>query len=441
MGIPFSFAVAAIFSASLVDAFWLSRLGTNALAAMGFCGPVLFLINSANIGLGAGTASVISRALGEKREGRAKRYSSAAAILGLLIMALAGLAGFFLLEQIFSLMSAPEEVMPYIRRYMVVAFPGLLSFALPIWANMVLRSLGQAIGPTLLLLTSAILNLILDPIFIFGLGPVPAYGMTGAALATVTANILASALGCYLVWRERFLSTEFRRGTFRRAWMEIARIGVPAAGTNLINPLAIAVATALFATELDKAAVAGFYLAASGIGRFSIAPMLALSGAIGPVVGQNGGARDTARVRSAFIGAFRICIVWSVLIALILGPLATTIPSLFDDDPGVVSTARAFFLIVPITLAGYGWVICSSAGLNALGRPLPGVWLTLVRSFLLYVPLLWVGLKLGGAQGAFIGVAVANILAALVAGYWILRRADLTAIGVHGEDEPMEVHT
>jgi Na+-driven multidrug efflux pump len=155
--------------------------------------------------------------------------------------------------------------------------------------------------------------------------------------------------------------------------------------------------------------------------------LYALSACIGAITGQNGGAGRTDRVREAFRTCYIICAVWGTFMAGVLALLARPIASIFTNDPAVVDMAMPYFYIVPITIFAYGLVFVSAAGFNALGRPKFGLVYTIIRSLVFYAPAVAIGAWTHGLVGAFVGVAIANLISGLIAGWWSLRHAPMTA--------------
>lgn len=433
---PFSLAVIAMISTGLVDSFFLGNLGgeanpkagTIALAALGIAFPLTFIGNSANIGLGAGTMSAISRALGEGDLERARRHAAAAILFALLVMGM--LVTLMVLSMPFfvGLMGATDDVSREALSYLAISLPGLIIVAVNSMCNNTLRAHGEALLPSSIMILGAVLNMIIDPFLIFGIGPFPRMEVAGAALATVAGNTIAMIYGLYLVRfvRQAVNFTHIRWSTLKHAWATIASVGVPAMGTNMIVPVATGIATMAVTRMTSEVGLAAFSLA-SRLELLSVGLLYALSACIGSVTGQNGGAGRTDRVEEAFRVSYRICIVWSTMMAGVLAMIAKPMLGLFSNDPALIEMAVPYFYVVPITIFAYGFVFVTAAGFNALGRPKYGFIFTFIRSLVLYAPLVAVGAWMGGLFGAFIGIAVSNLLSGLLARYWALNHAPMTA--------------
>ncbi len=427
--IPMSFGITAMMLVGVVDAYWVGKLGTVQQAAVQFVFPVSMAVMSIAIGLGAGTVSVVSRAAGRGDFSRTRRLATDAVCLSFVIVLAASALGVASIDWLFPAMGATEEMMPFIRDYMTIWFAGIVFVVGPMVASNLLRALGDAILPSIIMILAAILNMALDPLLIFGFGPIPRLEVAGAATATLISNLVVFVIAMgLLIVREKLLDLSWPGfDELYWNWREIARIGAPAAGSNMINPVATSVvfsATARF----GEAAVAGVGVAAR-VEALAIIPLFALSGSIGPVTGQNGGADRIDRVRQAFGSAFAFCVGWSVFIAIILFFLGDWLAALFLPSAEGRAVAELYWDVVPITVAGYGIAMAASAGFNGLGRPLYGVAINVLRGVILLAPLAWIGGALAGAaQGVVYGVALANLTAGLIAAAYVLRFAPMTAV-------------
>ena len=426
---PFWLAIVALMSAGVVDTIYLGHLSTNALAAVGFCFPIIFFGNSVNIGLGAGTLSAISRAIGRKDRPLAKAHGASAVLLTLSVMTGICLLSFLVMSRVLDIMGITAEIKPLALSYLKYGLPALIVMGLAMITNNVLRSGGEALLPSFIMISGAILNIIIDPFLIFGIGPFPRMEVQGAALATLLANGLAAGFGLFIIFFYRRVAS-FAGLSLRRvvtSWKTILRVGFPAIGTNVIVPVAGLMTTAIVARNLGTIEVAAFTIVGR-VGMLALTMLYALSACIGAVTGQNGGAGLTDRVRETFVFCFKICFAWGAFIGVVLGLTATLIPQAFTKDAAVVAAAAPYFWIVPVTFAGYGAVFVAAAGFNALGRPSYGLVMTIIRSMFMFVPFIWLGVHFYGMVGAYLGMAAANILSGAIALYFTLKKAPMQAV-------------
>jgi len=418
---PMMFGIAAVLSVQLVDTFFVGRLGTDPLAALSFAFPVALTLTSLAIGLAAGTASVVARGIGRGRLRTVQRRATDALVLGAgLAVALAGL-GLLTAEPLFARMGAEEPVLGLAVAYMRIWFVSLPFVVVTMLSNAMVRANGDSKRPSTIMIGDAAMNVVLTPLLVFGVGPLPALGIEGAALGTLIARCLASMAALNLVVRGEGLVKVCvpDRRAFAGSARRILVIGVPAAVGNASNPAGMAVATALIAV-LGSQTVAGFGVA-TRLEAFAILPMLALSSVIGPVAGQNLGANRVDRVRRALIVAYLMCPGWSVVLAGVFALFGSTLAGVFASEPAVTEEATRYLQIVPISLWGYGVAIVAAGGFNGLGKPLTALGYSLTRILVFYVPLVWIASRIDGSRTVYLAVAIANALAGLAIAVHSLR--------------------
>ncbi len=416
--LPMVWGVFAIIAFNLVDTFFVAKLGTDELAAMSFTFPVVTVLGSVSMGLGTGTSSVVARAIGEGDRRKVKRLTTNSLTLSVLIVAVLVVIGLLTLGPLFRMLGADDTLLPLIREYMLVWYLGMVFLVVPMVGNSAIRAAGNTAIPSAIMTVSAGVNIVLDPMLIFGFGPIPARELQGAALATVIARattLVASLL--VLHFRERMLLLCLpTMETVMGCWRSILTVGIPASASNAVSPIAIGFIISLMA-GYGPPAVAGFGIA-SRVESFFLIAILALTASIGPFVGQNWGAKAYDRVVTALNMSFRFSLVYGLAVAAILATYAVPIARLFDSNPEVVSISRLYLTIVPITYAAAGAIYIASSTFNALGMPLPSLTMTFSRMLLFYVPLAYLGSWLFDVTGIFIAGAIANIVVGLGAIVW-----------------------
>lgn len=418
---PLSIGIVAMFAVTIVDTYFLGQLGTQPLAAISYAFPVAFAVMSLAIGLAAGTGSVLSRAIGKGDRSRIVSLTTHSLVLALILGIIVAALGMVSIRPLFSLLGAEGGVLDDIEIYMRIWFYGLPLLVLAQVAGSILRANGDALVPSSLMIAGAAVNIALDPILIFGGFGIAGMGIEGAAWAAFASRIVMPVVIIpVLLFRDRLINLKRTSwGEVLESWKEIARIGVAAAIGNAVNPVAVSIVTAILAVYGDQV-VAGFGVAGRLEG-LAVIPMLALSGSIGPVAGQNWGAGQYGRVREAIRFAFLVCVGWSAFVAIIFWIGGGWFADQFSDAVVVGAEASEYLWIVPITFAGYGITIVAAGAFNALGRPVLGLGLYLVRSAIFYVPLAFVATALFDTTGVYVGIAIANVLAG-VAILWLTFR-------------------
>ena len=421
MTVPVLLGIATMMGQALVDAWFLGRVGDLALAAHAFSFPILMIVTSVSIGLGAGTSSVVARAIGSGDHRRARRLATDSLLLSFLITGAVAIVGVLTIEPLFRVLGAPEEMIPLIRGFMTILYAGVPFVVVGMVGMASMRATGDTRLPSRLMIMGSILNVVLDPILIFGFGPIPEMGLNGAATAALIARG-AILLGALHLLRGKMNMVSFNKPDpeeLRNSWRDILHVGLPAAGTNAVVPIGTAIITAMIAVYGPEA-VAGFGVA-SRIESMTLVVFYAMSAVIGPFVGQNLSAGKEDRILQALRLCMLFCVASGLAMAAGLALLVDFLPSLFSSSSDVVSVARLFLWVAPIGYGAYGIVMVMNASFNGLGAPMPAVGISVGRIIALYLPLAILGEYLFDALGIFAAYAVANIISAVVAYGWAKR--------------------
>ena len=422
MTIPMILGMVMMMSFGLIDTFFVSLLGTDPLAAISFTFPVTFTVISLNIGLGIGTSAIIGKLQGSKQITKSKHYATGSLMLSVLLVGALAVIGLFTIEPVFRLLNATDNLMPYISDYMGLWYLSSIFLAMPMVGNSVLRACGDTRTPSIVMAAGGGLNALLDPIFIFGLGPIPAMGIKGAALATFIAWIVGALWILYIlaVRRKLMLPRLLTVTELRDSSREILKIGLPAAGANMLTPIAGGVMTAFVASYGAEA------VAAWGVGNRmeSIASIvvLALSMTLPPFISQNVGAGQIDRVKKAYSLTLKFVIVWQFIIFLLMWALSSWIAVAFASEVEVSVLIQLFLMIVPLGYGMQGIIILTNSSLNAMHRPMTALLLSVIRLFVFFVPISIAGGFLFELKGLFAGTVVANIAMACVS-FVVFKRA------------------
>ncbi|RIJ27988.1 MATE family efflux transporter [Henriciella mobilis] len=415
--------VLAVKAIGVSDAYFVGQLGEARLAAISYTFPVVMTLISLAIGLSAGASSVLSRAIGAdaSAEKQAEIVTGAAGMAVLVSIAMSVL-GFLFIGPVLSLMGAEGDILKDATWFMQIWFCGVIFLVLPVATNGMLRATGDGVSPAILMSGTAILNIAINPVFIFGLGPIPELGMQGAAVATITARAVATVGAFYLLWRKNLLAlstASLVRGL--RRWQEVARIGLPASLSTSVNPIALSIATAAVST-LGSAEVAAFGLVTK-IQSFAVVPLLALSAASAPFVGQNSGAGNTGRSRDSLWFCARVSLVWALVLAVAFYFGGRWLVSFFTESARTQEIAALYLAIVPASYAGYGLIVSLTAAMNGLGRSVSGLMIGAGRAIGLLAPGAWIGVLTGGFLGLAIATFLANTVSGVIAALIVMRHS------------------
>ena len=418
MTVPVLFGIFTMMLQAFADAYFIGMVGDRPLAALGFAFPILMIVTSVAIGLGAGTSSVVARAIGANDDRRARRLSTDSLILSFLITAAICLVGILTIEPLFLRMGAPEDMIPMISGYMKILYVGVPFVVVGMVGMSSMRATGDTRLPSLLMVVASIANVILDPILIFGLGPFPEMGLDGAAMAALISRAAIFGGTLYFMrYRLDLLSFNAPRlPELKDSWRDILHVGIPAAGTNAIIPIAMALITAMLASHGPEA-VAGFSVA-SRVESLMLVMFYALSAIIGPFVGQNMAAGEADRIFRALKLCTLFCLGTGIAIAVVLAALSGFLPSLFSDNPAVTDVTTLFLLIAPVSYGAYGMVMVMNASFNGMGKPIPAVYISVARMIAIYLPLAYLLNRMFGIPGIFAAYAAANVITGIIAYAW-----------------------
>jgi len=425
--VPMVVGIVGMVAFNLTDTFFVGRLGTHELAALSFTFPVVMVLTRITLGLGIGASAVISRAVGRGDAREVRRLTTDALSLGFLVAAVFIVAGYLTMDWIFELLGADGGIRPMVRRYMRIWYGGMLFVVFPMIANNAIRANGDTRTPALIMLNAVAVNIALDPLLIFGIGPFPRLELEGAALATVLTRAVSLCLTFYIVYFRRRMIT-FERVPLRdvlSSWGRILHIGVPAAATRVIVPLGIGVITGIISVY-GPDAVAAFGVATK-VEFFAMAVIFALASVLGPFTGQNIGAGKFGRVERGISLSNRFSLLWGLgMFVAVAGP-ARFIASLFSSDPDVVAGITLYVRTVSAAWCLLAVFFTSSQVMNVLRRPYHAAALAVVQTFVLTVPAAWLGSRIWGIRGIFAGIAVSYALSGAAA--WLVLRAILRRLG------------
>lgn len=419
------FGLFAMSAFNAVDTFFVGRLGATQLAAMSFTFPVVMILNSISFGLGIGISSTVSRALGAGDTEAVKRLTTDGLILSMLIVLILGVLGLFTIRPLFALLGAGGDTLDYIQQYMTVWYLGIPFVIIPMAGNNVIRATGDTIMPSVIMMISVAVNVILDPLFIFGIGSLPGLGITGAAIATVIARFASLVFSLYiLIHREKLVSTDkVPFSKVKQSWKSITYVGVPAALMQAINPLSLSILTGLLAGFGDSV-VAGFGAA----GRVEMIIMnipMAFGSVMGPFAGQNWGANKVERIKEGAKFSALITLVWGALIFVLSLLFSHQIISLFSKDSDVIRVGSKYLITLSVGYGFLGILQISTQSMNGIGKPMNAGMVTLLKAFGLNIPLALIFSQSFQESGIFFASSISNIIAGVV-GYLMLDKLVLS---------------
>lgn len=422
MALPMMIGISASMGFILIDTYFIGKVGPDELAALGFVSPIIMIIVSASIGLSAGTSSVMARASGGGDQQELVKLATNSFVISTLFALIFTTIGLLTITPLFTMMGADEATLPLIRDYMEIWYWSPLFIIVPMVAMGVMRALGDTSLQGKVMILAAIGNVILDPIMIFGLFGFPRMEMAGAALATlITRAGSFAAVMYYLTYH--FHVIHFSRevlDSFRDSFRKIMHVGIPAIGTNMIIPITGGVVISIIAT-FGNDAVAGTNVAMR-IEAVTIIVFYALSAVIGPFAGQNLGARHYERITRSLRQCALFALLWGAFLAIAIALLAPSITPHFSEETAIQNWADTYLYILPVSYGAYGFVMIANATFNGLGKPLPGVMVSLLRVVVFQIPLVLVAaIFISDLRYVYAASSLSNIMAGLIAFFWVIR--------------------
>lgn len=419
MTIPMTVGMIAILMFNLVDTFFISLLGTEALAAISYTFPVTFTVNCITMGIGMGLSTNIGRLLGQRQAQDAARFTTHGVLLAVILVTLTSTLGLFTIEPLFLALGAEEKLIPLIEQYMAIWYFSIPLLVIPMAGNSAIRATGDTKTPAKIMMLAGLINGILDPLLIFGYGPFPELGIQGAAIASAFSWAGALIGSLYvLIKREKLLAWPNLR-FISEDWRMILKIGTPAALSNAMSPLSGALFMMILSTH--GTAVVAAYGAAQRIESILILVLMSLTSALTPFMAQNFGADNPERSFDGLFLSMRFAIVFQLGVFIMMVPLSIPLSALFSQEQAVQNQLWHYLMIVPFSYGFQGVIMMLVSGLNALYQPIKAFQWSAMRLFLFTLPLAWLGGIVFGVEGVFFGIAAGNILGGILSYLFALK--------------------
>ena len=406
-----------VMGANLIETIYISLLGTDELAALGFTFPLVMLLQSMTMGLGVGASSVVARKIGADERVQATSIISHSLLITVIFVGIVSFLASLILSQIFDLLGAEKNIKSMALEFMEVWFYGLPFFAVAMVGTSLMRAAGDVATPGYLMALGSFLQVLFGPALIFGFSEWDGFGLKGAAIAFIVARTTTFLFVIYFLNKNKLLISSL--DDFWLSTREVLHVGLPAIASNLIGPLSMTFITRLVA-GYGSAAVAGFSLA-SRIETMLAMVVWAISMSVGPFVGQNWGARKFERVWKAVSLANIYAVSWGALSYVVLFLTSSLVINTVTDELEVADAALTYLLIVPIGMGLMGISANASNSFNALGRPVPPLVMSVVQTLVLTIPLAIVGNFFLGFPGIFVGGVFAMLISASVIHIWLRR--------------------
>ena len=405
-----------VMGANLIEAIYIGRVGTQALAALSFTFPLIMLFQGISMGLAVGASSVVARTLGAGDRERGKLLITHCILLVSGLVLIACIAAYHYVDVFFRLLGADNTVLLLAIEYIHIWIYGLPFFTIAMVGSTLMRAAGDAVTPGYLMTIGSLLHVVISPIFIFGYFGAPKMGLAGAAIGFVLARSVSFLMYSYVILIKDKLLV-FKLTGFFSSCRAILHVGLPAMASNMIQPLSMSIITRLLAGH-GSVVVAGFGVA-TRIESVAVIVIVSQSMSIAPFIGQNWGAGLYERVTNGINIANGAAIIWGIVAYTALFFLARPIISLINEDQGVIDAAVTYIHIVPLCIGLMGILMNSSSCFNALGQPMPPLILTILQMIVIQIPLAILGNYLWGYTGIFLAAAGTISILGVIAWFWL----------------------
>ena len=406
----------------IVDIYFVSKLGANAVATVGITESMVTIIYAIAIGLGTATTSMVSRRIGEKNPDAASVAAFQAILTGVIISFLIGLPGAMLSGRLLGMMGASKTILESMSGYTSIMLGGNIVIMMLFIINAIFRSAGDAAVAMKVLWIGNIINIMLDPCLIFGLGPFPHLGVTGAAVATTIGRGCAVLVQFYLLFfgRKRIRLSKKHLIINFKIMIKLLKLSFGSIGQNLISTsswIALVRIISIFGSEV----VAGYTIAIRIIG-FTLMPSWGISNAASTLVGQNLGAKKPERAERAVwvTGVANMILLGAIGLILVVYP--EPFIRIFIDNENVVKSGVLGLRIISIGFIAYGLGMVLVNSFNGAGDTSTPLKINIFAFWFVEIPLAWLlAIKSGlMEEGVFIAIVIAESLMTLIA--WIVFR-------------------
>jgi putative MATE family efflux protein len=408
---------------AVVDIFFVAKLGASAVATVGLTETMLFLLYSVGMGLAMAVTAVVARRIGEGKREEAAVTAVQAIWIALLASLPFAIAGIVFAQDLLRLMGADAWTLTHGYPYMQWALGGNVVIMLLFTINAIFRGAGDASAAMRVLWVANALNIVLDPILIFGFGPVPAFGVEGAAIATTIGRGAGVLMQLWILFRG---GQHLRVLRSQLVWNGAILWNIVRTSLGGVGQMIVAMTSWIFLmrilAEIGSQAVAGATIAIR-VMMFTMMPAWGMSNAAATLVGQNLGAQQPARAEASVwrIGAYNMA--YLLVVAVLFFALPRELMGIFTADREVIAIGAEWLRILSYSLFVYGWWMVSVQAFNGAGDTATPTWINVVFFWLIQIPLSWwLATGLGWQQsGVFWGVFVSETSVGLFT-LWLFKR-------------------
>jgi putative MATE family efflux protein len=406
---------------NIVDTIWIARLGHEAIAALTIVVPYQILFYAIGGGTGIGVSALVARRFGERNIEASNHIAGQiffiSAFWGFLFMMVA----VSFADRLLPIMGATPDIMTYSKQYLIITSYGAPLMILGIIVSSLIRGSGDAVKPMVIMISGAVINIILDPFLILGLGSFPEMGVRGAAWATFIAQFCAAGLALFYFFAHK-TSFRIKASYIRPDWSiikDIYRVGAPTAAFQVTESLVFMLLNTVV-SSFGSVAIAAMGIVMR-VSDFAFMPILGVSHGLLPIIGFCFGAGNYRRLWQALKQATGGISVLLLLVTILIEIFTPQLIGIFSNEPALLSTAIKAMRISVISISLMGFNILATTVFQGLGRGKTALFLSLIKQFIVFVPMIYLCRYLWGLTGVWISWPITDTLSAVVSFIFIYR--------------------
>ncbi|NUN11945.1 MATE family efflux transporter [Candidatus Micrarchaeota archaeon] len=409
---------------NLVDAFWVSKISAEAIAAVSIAQLALFAMVGLGMGAAIGSSVIMAMNIGAKKIKEAERVLGQSFVLAVLIGLFFTIIALVFRNEILTASGATGLVFQPTMEYFIVTAGGSVLFFLLMAIMFAFNSEGDTFTLTKMFALSTLVNVILDPLLIFGGFGIPPMGISGAALATLISQAVFIATALYILSRKnRKIRFHAKNLSFKWASVkEVVNIGIPASLTQVIYPIGMAALIFITSLKFNEIGSIAFSLGFR-IEFFAFLPAVGFAFAAIAIMGQSIGSGNKQRAKHAFQKALKYSFIGSTIIGVLSIIFSNFIIGVFTSEPIVTQYANSYILIVGLSYGFLAAAMVEASAFQAIGKSWPGFWIYVIKFIVLSIPLaLFLTQEPNSSiNGIWIAILVGNVISSVIGYYWITR--------------------
>ena len=419
LSIPSIIAMAIQALYNVVDSIYVGRLSTDALSALSLSFPIQIIIIGIAVGTGVGTSSLISRLLGEGNKSRASNAAEHVIIITLIYGILSAFVGFLFADKLIKFFTNDPNLIALSTEYISVILIGGIALFFPMISNNILRGEGNTVTPMIAMILGAIINIIIDPFFIFGISFFPKLGVQGAAVATVLARIISGIFLVYMLFSDKnelklnFSDFEFDFSIIK----SIYKVGFPAMVMQFMASFMLGGMNRILGTFSSTAiAAAGIYFR---LQSFVFMPVFGLNQGYMPLIGYNYGHQNPERMKKAIKYTFVVAFAFTTTGFIIFQTIPTHLIRLFNSDPELIRIGTTALKTISIAFPIIGPAIIVSTTFQAIGKGFPSLIQSFMRQIVVLLPLMYILGQNFGLSTLWYAFPISELTNIIIASIWL----------------------